>query len=59
MSKHQRHIARDISYSSSAKGLSGRVLIRAMENEARHEGAKMIKRIENETREQADKKAKR
>jgi len=33
--------------------------IRAMENEARHEGAKMIKRIENETREQADKKAKK
>ena len=35
------------------------LLIRAMENEARHEGAKMIKRIENETREQADKKAKK
>ncbi|MBW1903215.1 MAG: DUF3552 domain-containing protein, partial [Deltaproteobacteria bacterium] len=31
----------------------------AMENEARHEGAKMIKRIENETREEADKKAKK
>jgi ribonuclease Y len=30
-----------------------------MENEARHEGAKMIKRIENETREEADKKAKK
>jgi len=35
------------------------LLIRAMENEARHEGAKMIKRIENETREEADKKAKK
>mgnify|MGYP001828581545 FL=1 len=34
------------------------LLIRAMENEARHEGAKFIKRIENETKEQADKKAK-
>jgi len=33
------------------------LLIRAMENEARYEGAKTIKRIENETREQADKKA--
>ena len=35
------------------------LLIRAMENEARHEGAKFIKRIENETREEADKKAKK
>jgi ribonuclease Y len=35
------------------------LLIRAMENEARHEGAKLIKRIENETSEQADKKAKK
>ena len=35
------------------------LLIRAMENEARHEGAKLIKRIENETHEQADKKAKK
>lgn len=35
------------------------LLIRAMENEARHEGAKLIKRIENETKEQADKKAKK
>jgi ribonuclease Y len=34
------------------------LLIRAMENEARYEGAKMIKRIENETREEAEKKAK-
>ena len=32
---------------------------RAMENEARYEGAKLIKRIENETNEQADKKAKK
>ena len=34
------------------------LLIRAMENEARHEGAKLIKRIENEAKEQADKNAK-
>lgn len=35
------------------------LLIRAMENEARYEGAKLIKRIENETNEEADKKAKK
>lgn len=35
------------------------LLIRAMENEARYEGAKLIKRIENESKEQADKKAKK
>ncbi len=35
------------------------LLIRAMENEARHEGAKLIKRIENEAKEEADKKAKK
>ncbi|MEE8542056.1 MAG: ribonuclease Y [Desulfobacterales bacterium] len=35
------------------------LLIRAMENEARYEGAKLIKRIENETKEQSDKKAKK
>ncbi|MGD8971546.1 MAG: ribonuclease Y, partial [Desulfobacterales bacterium] len=35
------------------------LLIRAMENEARYDGAKLIKRIENETREEADKKAKK
>jgi ribonuclease Y len=35
------------------------LLIRAMENEARYEGAKLIKRIENETKEQAEKKAKK
>ncbi|MCP4622803.1 MAG: ribonuclease Y [bacterium] len=35
------------------------LLIRAMENEARYEGAKLVKRIENETREQADKKSKK
>jgi ribonuclease Y len=43
-------------------GLTGdqakELLIRAMENEARYEGAKLIKRIENECHEQADKKAK-
>jgi ribonuclease Y len=35
------------------------LLLRAMENEARYEGAKLIKRIENEAKEQADKKAKK
>ncbi len=35
------------------------LLIRAMENEARYEGAKYIKKIENETKEEADKKAKK
>ncbi len=35
------------------------LLIRAMENEARYEGAKLIKRIENEAKEEADKKAKK
>ncbi len=34
------------------------LLIRAMENEARYEGAKLIKRIENEAKEEAEKKAK-
>jgi ribonucrease Y len=35
------------------------LLIRAMENEARYEGAKLLKKIENEAKEQADKKAKK
>lgn len=35
------------------------LLIRAMENEARYEGAKLIKRIENEANEEADKRAKK
>jgi ribonuclease Y len=35
------------------------LLIRAMENEARYEGARMIKKIENEAKEQADRKAKK
>lgn len=35
------------------------LLIRAMENEARYEGAKLIKKIENEAKEVADKKAKK
>jgi ribonuclease Y len=34
------------------------LLLKAMEDEARHEGAKMIKRIETEARETADRKAK-
>jgi ribonuclease Y len=44
-------------------GLTGEqakeLLIRAMENEARYEGAKLIKRIENETNQEADKRAKK
>ncbi len=44
-------------------GLTGdeakELLIKAMENEARYEAAKLIKRIENESREQADRKAKK
>ncbi|MGD9018357.1 MAG: ribonuclease Y, partial [Desulfobacterales bacterium] len=35
------------------------LLLRAMENDARYEGAKLIKRIENEAKEEADKRAKR
>ncbi len=38
--------------SSEAKTM----LLQAMENEARHEGAKLVKQIENETKENADKK---
>ncbi|OQX24072.1 MAG: ribonuclease Y [Desulfobacteraceae bacterium IS3] len=34
------------------------LLIRAMENDARYEGAKLIKRIEGEAKEEADKKSK-
>jgi ribonuclease Y len=34
-------------------------LLKSMEAEARHEGAKLVKRIETESREQADKKAKK
>ncbi len=35
------------------------LLLRAMENEARYDGAKLIKKIENEAKEEADKKAKK
>lgn len=35
------------------------ILLRAMENEARHEGAKLIKRVTNEAVEKADKEAKK
>ncbi|WP_435550590.1 ribonuclease Y [Desulfobacterium sp. N47] len=34
------------------------LLLRAMENEARHDGAKLIKKIENEAKEEAEKKSK-
>jgi ribonuclease Y len=44
-------------------GLTGEeakeLLIKAMENEARYEAAKLVKRIENESREQADRKARK
>ena len=40
-------------------GQAKELLIKAMENEARYEGARLIKRIENETKEKADKKAKK
>lgn len=42
----------------SAEGAK-ELLLRAMENEARYEGARLIKKIENESREQADRKAKK
>ena len=35
------------------------LLLRAMENEARYEGARLIKKIENEAKEEADKKSKK
>lgn len=35
------------------------LLVKAMENDARYEGARLIKKIENETKEEADKKAKK
>lgn len=35
------------------------LLLRAMENDARYEGAKLIKRIESEAKEEADKRAKK
>jgi len=35
------------------------LLLRAMENEARYDGAKLIKKIENEAKEEADRKAKK
>ena len=35
------------------------LLLRAMENEAKYEGARLIKRIENEAQKEADKKAKK
>lgn len=40
-------------------GQARELLIKAMENEARYEGARLIKKIENETKEKADKKAKK
>ncbi len=35
------------------------ILLKAMENEARHEGAKLVKRVTSEARESADKEAKK
>ncbi|RPJ75095.1 MAG: DUF3552 domain-containing protein, partial [Desulfobacteraceae bacterium] len=55
--EEQRHQLEKIS------GMTGEqakdLLLRAMENEARFEAAKLIKKIENETKEQAEKKAKK
>jgi len=45
--------------SALTAGQAKELLIKAMENEARYEGAKLIKRIESETKEEADKKAKK
>lgn len=56
------HVAEQKRQLEKISGLTGgqakELLIRAMENEARYEGAKLVKRIENETKEAADKKAK-
>ncbi len=45
--------------SGLSAGQAKELLIRAMENEARYEGARIIKRIENEAKEQADRKSKK
>ena len=45
--------------SGLSAGQAKELLIRAMENEARYEGARIIKKIENEAKEQADRKAKK
>ncbi len=57
MLEEQKHQLEKISglTSDQAKDL----LIRAMENEARHEGAKLVKKIISEAEEEADKKAKK
>jgi ribonuclease Y len=45
--------------SGLSAGQAKELLIRAMENEARYEGARIIKKIENEAKEQADRKSKK
>ena len=62
-SKYQQLIQQEKEQLEKISGLTGEeakeLLIKAMENEARYEAAKLIKRIENESREQADRKAKK
>jgi len=61
--KYNKLIKEQSQYLEKISGLTAEqakeLLVRAMENEARYEGAKLIKRIENEANEQADKKAKK
>ncbi|MBW1860730.1 MAG: DUF3552 domain-containing protein, partial [Deltaproteobacteria bacterium] len=62
-SKYKELIQQEKTQLERISGLTGEeakeLLIKAMENEARYEAAKLIKRIENESREQADRKAKK
>ena len=62
-SKYEQMLAEQKNQLEKISGLTAEqakdLLIRAMENEARYEGAKLIKKIENETKETADKKAKK
>ena len=61
--KYQKLIEEQRMQLERISGLTGdaakELLIKAMENEARYEAAKLIKRIENESREQADRKARK
>ena len=55
--EQQKHQLEKISGLSAEQAKE--LLIRAMENEARYEGARLIKKIENEAKEQADRKSKK
>ena len=55
--EEQKHQLEKISGLSTEQAKE--LLIRAMENEARYEGARLIKKIENEAKEQADRKSKK